>query len=118
MKASVSALGIAVVGAFLGAPPTISATQGDSFDLEGTISQQSPGKLTVDSGQGILFHVVYDEKTAIVGPDGKPGTAQDFKVGLRVHVLGNFDDSGAVKARRIEIQASAPRNSSQPPPQT
>lgn len=106
-----------VAGGFLVASPlSFPSQQADSFDLEGKISQQSQGRLTVDQGQGILFHVVYDEHTVIVGPAGKPGTGQDFKVGGRVHVLGDFNESGEVKARRIEVQAADTDGSSQSPP--
>jgi len=100
-----------------GNPARAAAQQADTFDLEGAITKQSQGKLTVDSGQGILFHVVYDDKTTIVGADGKPGTGDDFKVGIRVHVLGEFDDAGQVKARRIEIEPVS-HDSSPPPPQS
>jgi Domain of unknown function (DUF5666) len=113
---------VALTAAWLGAltyaaPQRLAAAQADTFDLAGAISQKSRGKLTVNSGEGILFHVVYDEKTTIVAADGKPGTEDELKVGVRVHVLGDFDDAGEVKARRIEIQPAQSPPASQSPPQ-
>jgi predicted NAD/FAD-binding protein len=78
--------------------------QGSNFDLEGKITQQSKGKLTVDSGQGILFHVTYDDTTSMVREDSTAGSEQDLKIGERVHVLGELEDSGEIKAKRIEIE--------------
>ena len=81
-----------------------SLTQESNFDLEGPISKQAPGKLTIDQGQGIFFRVVYDDKTAIAKDDGSPASEKDLKVGLRVHVIGDLQASGEVKAARIEIE--------------
>src|SRR5690349_4575567 len=74
------------------------ALQGSSFEVEGSITKQSPGKLTIDSGQGILFRVVLDDKTAIEKQNGDSGSEKDLKVGLKVHVVGDFQDSGEIKA--------------------
>jgi hypothetical protein len=79
------------------------APQGSNFDLNGTIHDASKGKFTVDSGQGIFFHVVYDDKTAIVRADGTAGSAEDLKVGATVHVVGDLSETGEVKAARIEM---------------
>jgi hypothetical protein len=81
-----------------------SLPQESNFDLEGPISKQAPGKLTVDQGQGIFFRVVYDDKTAIVKDDGSSGSEKDLKIGLRVHVVGDLQASGEIKAARIEIE--------------
>jgi hypothetical protein len=80
-----------------------SAPQNSPFDLSGTIHEASKGKFTVDSGQGIFFHVVYDDKTAIVRADGTAGSAEDLKVGATVHVAGDLSETGEVKASRIEM---------------
>lgn len=93
-----------------------SARQGTSnFDLAGSISQQSKGKLTVDSGQGILFHVTYDSDTSIVRADSSAGSEQDLKVGVKVHVLGDLQDSGEIKAQRIEIESAPAKAGSSSP---
>ena len=103
---------------FLGTLPSIGsaasmwAFQGSDFDLEGTIQDQSAGKLTIGSGDGIIFHVVYDQKCSIVRPDGSAGSEQDLKVGLKVHIFGTLDESGKVKARRIEILDKSVENAS------
>jgi hypothetical protein len=81
-----------------------SLPQESNFDLEGPISKQAPGKLTIDQGQGIFFRVVYDDKTAIVKDDGSSGSEKDLKIGLRVHVVGDLQASGEIKAARIEIE--------------
>jgi hypothetical protein len=81
----------------------LAAPQNSPFDLNGTIHDASKGKFTVDSGQGIFFHIVYDNKTAIVRADGTAGSAQDLKVGATVHVAGDLSETGEVKAARIEI---------------
>lgn len=95
-------------------PPSAPAQDASSnFDLEGKITQQSKGRLTVDTGQGILFHVTYDEKTSIVRADSSAGSEQDLKVGVKVHAVGDLLDSGDIKAARIEIKdaGSAPSSS-------
>ena len=85
----------------------VSAPQSADFDLEGAISQQSKGKLTIDSGHGVFFHVTYDDKTTILQADGSPGSETILKVGVNVRVLGDLQDSGEVKAQRIKIQGKA-----------
>ena len=87
-------------------PQTIRAQdQSSNFDLEGKITQQSKGKLTVDTGHGILFHVTFDDKTSIVRADSSEGSEQDLKVGVKIHAIGDLLDSGEIKAQRIEIEA-------------
>ena len=83
--------------------PALAALQNSPFDLNGTIHDASKGKFTVDSGQGIFFHVVYDDKTPIVRADGSAGSADDLKVRATVHVIGDLGETGEVKASRIEI---------------
>jgi hypothetical protein len=87
--------------------PALAAPQNSPFDLNGTIHDASKGRFTVDSGQGIFFHVVYDDKTAIVRADGTAGSAEDLKAGATVHVAGDLSDTGEVKAARIEITGAA-----------
>ena len=81
----------------------VRAAQGSNFDLSGTIHDASKGKFTVDSGQGIFFHVVYDDKTTIVRADGTTGSEEDLKVGAKVHVVGDLSETGQVIAGRIEM---------------
>ena len=81
-----------------------SRAQESNFDLEGPISKQSAGKLTIDQGQGIFFRVVYDDKTAIAKDDGSAASEKDLKVGVRVHVVGDLQASGEIKAARIEVE--------------
>lgn len=83
-----------------------SARQGGSnFDLEGKITQRSKTRLTVDTGQGILFHVTFDDKTSIVRADSSAGSEQDLKVGVKIHAIGELQDSGDIQAQKIEIEA-------------
>ncbi len=81
--------------------------QSSSFDLEGKITQQSKGRLTVDTGQGILFHVTFDDKTSIVRADASAGSGDDLKVDVRIHAVGELQDSGEIKATKIEIEPPA-----------
>ncbi len=83
------------------------APQATNFTLEGKITQHSPGKLTVNTGENIVFHVRYDEKTEIKRPDGSAGSAKDFRVGAKVKVEGDLTESGEVVAQKIEIQREA-----------
>jgi 3-keto-L-gulonate-6-phosphate decarboxylase len=73
--------------------------------LEGKITEKTANKLTVNSGDNVIFHVSYDEKTEIKKKDGSPGTAQDLHIGLRVSIAGELTESGEIKAKKIEIEA-------------
>jgi Domain of unknown function (DUF5666) len=95
--------------------PVLCAPQNSPFDLSGTIHDASKGKFTVDSGQGIFFHVVYDDKTAIVRADGTAGSVEDLKVGATVHVAGDLSETGEVKAARIEIAGGTKKEPSSVP---
>jgi len=98
------ALSLMCLGALLGLPAR--AQQGGSnFDLEGKITQRSKNRLTVDTGQGILFHVTFDDKTSIVRADCSAGSEEDLKVGVKVHAIGELQDSGDIQAQKIEIEA-------------
>jgi ABC-type transport system substrate-binding protein len=85
------------------AAPTLSA-QEMNFTLEGKITDKSPGKLTVSSGENMIFHVLYNEKTEIKKKDGSAGTAQDLRIGLRISVAGDLAESGEITAKKIEIE--------------
>ena len=87
------------------APSRLLAAQPqDNFTLEGKISEKSAGKLTVTSGENMLFHVLYNDKTEIRKKDGSPGTAQDLHIGVTISVAGDLADSGEITARTIDIQ--------------
>lgn len=75
-----------------------------NFTLEGTISDQSPGKFTVDTGGQMIFHVTYDKNTAIHKKDGSAGAAADLAVGAKVKVVGDLNNSGVVEAREIDLE--------------
>ena len=81
-----------------------SSAQEMNFTLEGKITEKSEGKLTVNSGENIIFHVLYNDKTEIKKKDGSPGTAQDLHVGLRISVAGDLAESGEITAKKIEIE--------------
>lgn len=108
-------MGLMVFGLWLAAPLALTGEaphpQDSNFDLSGTIAKQSPGRLMVDTGQGIFFRVSWTEATSIVRADGNSGSGQDLKVGVKVHVLGELEESGEVKARRIEIQGEESKGS-------
>jgi hypothetical protein len=87
----------------LGALPLPQDTS-TNFTLEGTISAQSPGKLTVDTGGQMIFHVTYDKNTVIHKKDGSAGTAADLVVGAKIRVAGDLNNSGVVEARKIDLE--------------
>ena len=82
------------------------AGQESNFDLEGTISHQEPGKLTIDTGDNIIFHATYAADTPISHADGKPASKDDLKIGVKVHIAGDLQESGEVKSQKIEIEDS------------
>jgi len=92
-----------VHSAFTFSPPTLSA-QDMNFTLEGKITAKSEGKLTISSGENMIFHVLYNDKTEIKKKDGTPGTAQDLHTGLSVAVAGDLAESGEITAKTIEIE--------------
>jgi hypothetical protein len=106
------AISLLCLGAFL-AVPAPAQQGGSNFDLEGKISERSKNRLTVDTGQGILFHVTFDDKTSIVRADSSAGSEEDLKVGVKVHAIGVLEDSGDIQAQKIEIEA--PEKSAKPP---
>ena len=87
------------------AVPTLSAQEGNYFTLEGKITEKTAGKLTVSTGENMIFHVLYNDKTEIRKKDGSPGTAQDLHTGLRISVAGDLAESGEITAKKIEIEA-------------
>ena len=87
-----------------GSSPTPPAQDEMNFTLEGKITEKTAGKLTVSSGENMVFHVVYNDKTEIKKKDGSPGAAQDLHTGLTISVAGDLAESGIVTAKKIEIQ--------------
>jgi Domain of unknown function (DUF5666) len=85
------------------------AAQNDAsgFTVEGKISKVEKGKFTVSTEENIIFHVVYDDKTEIKFPDGSAATSKEFRLGARVKAEGEFNDSGEIAAKKIEIQPTA-----------
>lgn len=75
-----------------------------SFSVNGTITEQSPGKLTVDSGQNMLFTVKYDSTTQIQHNDGSPAKASDLRVGTKILAKGTLTEAGDVLAKTLTIE--------------
>jgi Domain of unknown function (DUF5666) len=82
----------------------LSAQDASSFTLDGKITQAESGKLTINTEENILFHVTYGDKTEIKRADGSEGSAKDLKVGARVHVVGDLQESGEIAASSIKLQ--------------
>jgi len=91
--------------------PMLSA-QEMNFTLEGKITEKTEGKLTVSSGENMIFHVLYNDKTEIKKKDGSLGTAQDLHTGLRISVAGDLAESGEITAKRIAIEPEGSENKS------
>lgn len=99
---------------FLAIPICALAFQGDnpppqdiSFSVNGAITEQSPGKLTVDSGQNLLFTVKYDSATKIERQDGKPASSSDLRVGIKILAKGSLTEAGDVIAKTITIESGS-----------
>jgi len=88
----------------LSAAPTLSAQDENNFTLEGKITEKTAGKLTVSTGENMIFHVLYNDKTEIKKKDGSPGTAQDLHTGLTISVAGDLAESGEITAKKIAIE--------------
>jgi len=82
---------------------TLSA-QDMNFTLEGKITEKAAGKLTVSSGENMIFHVLYNDKTEIRKKDGSLGTPQDLHTGLKIAVAGDLAESGEITAKKIDIE--------------
>lgn len=76
-----------------------------NFTVEGKITEKTAGKLTVSSGENMIFHVLYNDKTEIKKKDGSSGTEGDLHTGLTISVAGDLAESGEITAKRIEIEA-------------
>ena len=75
-----------------------------NFTLEGKITAKTGTKLTVNTGENIIFHVVYNDKTVIKNKDGSPATGEDLRIGVRIAVAGDLAESGEITAKTIDIQ--------------
>lgn len=78
-----------------------------SFSVSGPITEQSPGKLTVDGGQNMLFTVKYDSATKIDHEDGKPASPSDLRIGIRILAKGTLTEAGDVIAKTINIESGS-----------
>jgi predicted NAD/FAD-binding protein len=78
-----------------------------SFTVTGKITERSQGKITVDSGQNMLFNVEYNSQTKIQRQDGSSANVSDLKVGVKVRAEGVLTEAGDIIAKKIVIQASA-----------
>jgi hypothetical protein len=84
-----------------------SPQQDISFSVSGPITEQSPGKLTVDGGQNMLFTVKYDSATKIDHDDGRPAQASDLRVGIKILAKGTLTEAGDVIAKTITIESGS-----------
>ncbi|MGH9327015.1 MAG: hypothetical protein ACRD2B_10090 [Terriglobia bacterium] len=96
-------VGSALLGAS-GLPAQSTSQQGTSFNLEGKITEHTPGRLTVSTEDNIIFHVTYNEKTAIYRKDGSAGSPSDLKVGAIIKAAGELSPTGVVEASRIDME--------------
>ena len=94
-------LGPATFGISRGTP----SAQDSDFTMEGIITDKTAGKLTISSGENIIFHVLYNDQTEIKKKDGSPGTAQDLHIGVKIYVAGSLAESGEITAKKINIEA-------------
>ena len=85
--------------------PIFTSGQTIDFTLEGKITAINSNKLTVNTEDNIIFHVRFDDKTEFTKKDGSPGTNKDLRIGLRISVAGDLEESGEILAKKIGIQA-------------
>lgn len=78
--------------------------QNSQFNLEGTITELSAGKLTVSTEDNIIFHVTYSGKTEIHRKDGSAGSAKDLAEGEKIKVDGTLTPAGVIEAQRIDLE--------------
>lgn len=78
-----------------------------SFSVNGPITEQSPGKLTVDGGQNMLFTVKYDSATKIEHEDGSPARPAELRVGTKILAKGTLTEAGDVVAKTITIESGS-----------
>ena len=100
---------IMLAGSFLASraasPP--SPGQDSDFTLEGKITDKTGNKLTVSTGENIIFHVVYTDKTDIRKKDGTAGSGADLHTGVTISVAGSLAESGEITANKINIESGA-----------
>jgi Domain of unknown function (DUF5666) len=85
-----------------------SSQESSPFTVQGKITKAETGKFTVNTGENILFHVRYDDKTEITRADGSAGSGKDLQVGVWVEVRGDLEESGEIAAVTIKLQAHEP----------
>jgi hypothetical protein len=109
LRSNFAIASLAMVAIILACLPPLPAAappfqQGSNFTLEGKITEQSKGKLTVNMEGNIIMHVSYDAQTGIYRKDGSAGSANDLKVGTTVKVKGQLNASGVLEAQRIDLE--------------
>ena len=81
-------------------PKTIS-----NFTLEGKITEKSAGKLTVSSGENMIFHVALQRQNGNQEKGRQPWhRPQDLHTGLKISVAGDLAESGEITAKKIAIE--------------
>lgn len=78
--------------------------QGSKFNLEGKITDLSPGKLTVSTQDNIIFHVTYSDKTVIRRKGATAGSTKDLASGENIQVDGTLTPAGVIEADSISIE--------------
>ena len=79
------------------------------FSLQGKITKAEAGKFTVNTEENILFHIRYDDKTAITRADGTAGSSKDLRAGVWVGIRGDLEESGEIAAATIKILKQPPQ---------
>ena len=87
----------------------LSAGQEMNFTVEGKINTLGQNKLTLNSGENIIFHVSYNDKTEFKNDDGSAASSKDLRVGLRIRVEGDLTESGEIVAKKIELEKAPPK---------
>ena len=89
--------------------------QDSNFTLEGKITdvvKGTPTKFTMNTEENMIYHVRVEPNTEIKRDDGSAGSESDLRPGVRAKVVGDLEESGEIKAQKIEIEpkpASPPK---------
>jgi hypothetical protein len=72
-----------------------------TIDRDATCSPTG-GEFPLRQLQGLVVIVIFDSDSAIVLPNGKPGTCDDLVAGARANVSG-IDEDGSIRASEVHL---------------
>lgn len=104
MRLALLAAGLPLFVTASWARPAAQQSESMPFSVSGRIVKAEPGKITVGTGENIVFYVRYNQSTKIMRADGSAAEANDLREGIHVSVKGTLDEEGDVIAKTIQIE--------------